>query len=136
VTQQKTLQVLARLGKHAPGGSPRPHQVTHRLVGGIRHPHRRQLARPVQLRQRGRIATIGLHPVAGTARDQRRRGHNAVLIQTAQLTVDAVAARAGFVAEAEPPLQALDEALYRLWRARNLAQKAHIAVAPGFSDRH
>ena len=88
--QEKALQVLARLAEHAACRGPRPvgrsdggsgpdprldrPTVAHRLVGGIRHPHRHQLPRPVQLGQRGGIAAIGPHPVTGLARaaDARR----------------------------------------------------------------
>ena len=131
--------MLARLAEHPPRRRPRPHQVAHRLVGAIRHPHRRQLARPVQPGQRGRIAAIGLHPVAGSARDQRRRDHAAVLAEAAEQPMHAVAARSGFVAEAELPmaaLQALDQTMQRLRRARDLAQKADFTAAARLGDRH
>jgi hypothetical protein len=38
------------------------HQIAHRLMLGIRNPHRRQLTRPMQPRQTGRIPPIGLNP--------------------------------------------------------------------------
>jgi hypothetical protein len=37
VTQEKALQVLTGLAEHAVRRRPRPHQVAHCLVGGIRH---------------------------------------------------------------------------------------------------
>jgi hypothetical protein len=74
--QEKALQVLAGPPEHAaPWASPAPR--AHR----IRHADRGQLASPMQLGQRGCIAAIGLHPVAGPARDQRRRDHVAVLAE-------------------------------------------------------
>jgi hypothetical protein len=139
VAQGKALHVLARLAQHAAGGHPRPHQIAHRLVRRVGHPDRGQLPRPVQLGERGGIAAIGLDPIARPARDQRRRDHAAVLAQPAQQPMDAVAARAGFVAKAQPPvatLQALDQTVQRLRRARDLAKKADLAVAPGIGDRH
>jgi hypothetical protein len=46
------------------------HQIAHCLVPGIRNPHRRQLARPMQPRQTGRVPPIRLDPVARPLRDQ------------------------------------------------------------------
>ena len=76
MAQEKALQVLAGLAEHAPRRGPRPHQIAHRLVGGIRHPYRRQLVGPVQPGERGGIAAVGLDPVAGPARN---RGDGATL---------------------------------------------------------
>jgi hypothetical protein len=93
----------------------------------------------MQLGQRGGIAAIGLHPVAGPARDQRRSDHATVLAETAQQPMHAVAARPGFVAKAEPsmpPLQPLNQATQRLRAARNLAQEADFAGAARLGDRH
>ena len=137
--QEKALQVLARLAEHSAGRGPRPDQIAHRLVRGIRHPHRRQLARPVQLGQRGRIATIGLHAIAGPARDQRGRDHAAVLAEPAQQPMHAVAARSGFVTKAElsmAALQPLNQAMQRLRCARDLAQEADLAAAVRLGERH
>src|SRR5258708_17913658 len=57
----------------------------------------------MQLRQHQRVAAIRLDPVARFHRDQRRRYHNALMPVTGQQPAKSVAARAGFVAEAEPP---------------------------------
>ena len=131
--------MLAGLPEHAPRRGPRPHQVAHRFVGGIGHPDWGQLVRTMQLGQRGGITAIGLHPVAGPARDQRRRGHDAVLAKPVQQPMNAVAARSGFVAEAElpvPALQPLDQAIQRLRGARDLAQEADFTAAARLGDRH
>ena len=42
-------------------------------VAGIRHPDRRQFTCPVQLRQHGRIAAVGHHPIARLDWNERRR---------------------------------------------------------------
>jgi hypothetical protein len=39
VAQEKALQMLAGLAEHAPRRGARPHQIAHRLMGGIGHPH-------------------------------------------------------------------------------------------------
>jgi hypothetical protein len=139
MAQEKALQMLAGLPEDPPRRGPRPHQVAHRLMGGVGHPHGRQLACPVQPGERGGITAIGLHPVARAARDQRRRDHAAVLAEAAQQPMHAVPARTGFVAEVEPPvavLQAPDQAVQRLRTARDLAQEAHFAAAASLGDRH
>jgi hypothetical protein len=63
--------------------------------------------------------------------------HAALLAEPAQQSIDAVAAWSGFIAEAELPvaaLQALDETMQRLRRARDLAQKANFTAAASFGD--
>ena len=89
--------------------------------------------------QRGGIAAIGLHPVPGPAGDQRRRDHAAVLREPAEQPMHAVAARSGFVTEAElsmAALQPLDEPMQRLRGARDLAQEANLTAATRLGDRH
>jgi hypothetical protein len=51
VPQPEPLQMLQHLARNAPRRCPRKDQITHRLVGRIPHPDRRQLSRPVQLCQ-------------------------------------------------------------------------------------
>ena len=101
--QQEALQVLARLAEHPHGRGSRPDQVAHRLVRRVRHPNRGELAGPVQLRQAQRITPVGLHPVARLARDQGRRHHHAGVAEALELPLQAVAAGAGLVAEAQLP---------------------------------
>src|SRR5690349_3200863 len=45
-------------------GRPCPHQVAHRLVGGVRDPDRGQLAGAQEPGQAERAAAVGLDPVA------------------------------------------------------------------------
>ena len=75
--QQEPRELLACPAQRMHRIETRAHQIAHRLVPGIRNPHRRQLAGPVQPRQTGRIPPIGLDPVARPLRDQRRRHHDA-----------------------------------------------------------
>jgi len=49
---------------------PRTDKIAHRLVPGIRNPHRRQLARSVELGQAAGISPVGLDPIAGPFGDQ------------------------------------------------------------------
>jgi len=66
---------------------------------GIGDPYRGQLARPMQPRQTGCIAPIGLDPVTGPPRDQRRRHYDALVPARRQVTLDAVSARPCLVTE-------------------------------------
>ena len=103
VPQQKPLQMLPRLAQNPHRGRPRPNKVAHRLMRRIRHPHRRQLARAVQLRQHHRIAAVRLHPVARLHRDERGRHHDAIMPHLDKLAMQAVAAWSGFIAEMQTP---------------------------------
>ena len=49
-----------------------------------------------------RVAAVGLDPIARLARDQRRRDYCAAVAQLGQLPVQAIAGRAGLVAEVKP----------------------------------
>ena len=139
MAQQETLEMLASLAENPPCRGASPDQVTHRLMRVVRHPHRRQLASPMQFRECRSIATVGLYAVARSAWDQRRCNHDTVLIKTAQQPMDPVAARAGFIAEVKPairPPEFFDEASQCLGCTRNLAMKTHLATATSFRDRY
>ena len=101
--QQEALQMLARLAEHPHGRGSGTDEVAHRLMRRVRHPHRGELAGPVQLRQAQRVTPVGLHPVARLARDQGRRHHHAGVTKPLELPLQAVAARAGLIAEAQLP---------------------------------
>jgi hypothetical protein len=73
---------------------PGAHQIAHRLVPGIRNPHRCQLACSMQPRETGCIPPIGLHSVARTLRDQRWRYYDALVSGRRHVTLNAIAARA------------------------------------------
>lgn len=63
-------------------------------------PNGRQLARPMQLRQHGRVAPVGLHPVARLHRNERGRDDHAVMSEFGQLAMEAMAARPRLVGAA------------------------------------
>ena len=68
--QQETRKLLARPAQAVHRVEPRTDKIAHRLVPGIRNPHRRQLARSVELGQAGSISPVGLDPIAGPFGDQ------------------------------------------------------------------
>jgi hypothetical protein len=79
VAQQESRELLACPTQRVHRVETGADQITHRLVPGVRNPHRRQFARPVQPRQTGRIPPIRLNPVARPFRDKRRSDRNAVV---------------------------------------------------------
>ena len=99
MAQQEALQVLAGLVHDPHRGRPCPDKVAHRLMRRVRHPDRRQLASPVQLRQHHSIAAVRLHPVPRLYRNERRRHHDAVMPQFNKLTVKTIPTRPRLVTE-------------------------------------
>ena len=55
----------------------------------------------MQPRQLERITSVGLDPVAGSFGKERGRNNGAVMTGICQLTLDPIAARAGFVTKAQ-----------------------------------
>src|SRR6516225_5827211 len=102
----------------------RTHQIAHRLVRGIWNPHRRQLSRPMQPRQAGRIAPIRLDPIAGTPWDQRWRHHDAFVPVPRQVTLDAIAARPRRIAESKTHTLAPELAPRTVERPRRIRDPA------------
>jgi hypothetical protein len=78
-----------------------PNQVTHRLVRCIRNPYRRQFAGAMQFRQRQRIPSVSLHPLACLERNQRGRDDDAVIPQPAQQSIQTIAAGTSLIAEVQ-----------------------------------
>ena len=65
----------------------------------IRNPHRGQFTGAMQLGQVERIPPVGLDPISWLAGDQRRSHDNATMPSQDQLPLNAIAARAGLIAE-------------------------------------
>ena len=131
--------MLARLAEHPHGRGSGTDQVAHRLVRRVRHPNRGELAGPVQLRQAQRITPVGLHPVARLARDQGRRHHHAGVAEPLELPLQAVAARAGLVAEAQlPPIpsQPSRQLGDDLGPVREHPELPDLATPDALGDRH
>src|SRR6516165_7458243 len=106
MAQQEAGQLLTRLAQGAHRRLTRTHQVAHRLMRLIRHPDRGQFTGAVQLGKLGRIPPVSLDPLARLPRNQRWGNHNTLVTGRGKLSVDAVAAGAGFLAEAQSLLPA------------------------------
>jgi hypothetical protein len=81
------------------GTFTRTHQIAHRLMCFIWNPYWSQRVRAMQTHQAHRIAPIGLHPIAWTLGDERRRHHLAVMPEREELTIQIVSGRASLVAK-------------------------------------
>ena len=79
MTQQETGELLTRLAQGAHRRQTRTDQIADRLMRLIRNPHRRQFTGTMQLGEIDRIAPVGLDPISGLARDQRRSNDNATV---------------------------------------------------------
>lgn len=86
-SRQERQQLLAFAAQIVRCGLTRPHKVTDRLVNRVRHPHRCQLACPMQACQRDRIPPVGLDVLARPFRDQRRGDHHAVMAQIPNVAI-------------------------------------------------
>jgi len=106
-------RVLGKARQHLQGFLLRHGQI-YRGIRGWTRAYRRWPG------ERGGIAAVGLHPVPGPARDQRRRDHAAVLPEAAEQPMHAVAARSGFVTEAELSMAALQPLHEPMQRLRNM----------------
>ena len=112
-------------------------QIAHRLVPGIGNPHRRQLARPVQLRQAGGIPPVGLDPVARPLRDQRRGDHGTLMSLRRQSTLNAITARPRFITKPQGHAVAAELAQQTVQRRRPVRDPAVLPhLAPQAALRH
>jgi hypothetical protein len=139
VAQQEGQQLLAFAAKVVGGRFAPPHQVADRLMRRIRRPDSRQLAGPVQSRQRDRVAPVRLDPFARPFRDQGRSNHHAIVAERLDLTIEPVSRRPGFKTDMQPVVsvgQSLDRPLDRQRTALDIAEKADFASPPAFRDRH
>ena len=139
VAQQEALELLPGPSQRLHGGHARSDQVAHRLMRRIRDPDRRQLAGAMQPGQRDRVAPVGLHPLACSLRHERRRHHRAAVAESGDLPVQAVAARARLVTDAELAVllaQPLDQAPHGVRPVGDLALEPHLAQPPRLGHSH
>ena len=137
LAQQKSGELLARPAQAVHRVEPRAHQIAHRLVPGIGNPHRRQLARPVQLGQAGGIPPVGLDPVARSLRDQRGSDHDAFMSLGRQSTLNAITAWSRLIAKPQGHAVAAELAQQPVQRRRRVRDPAILPyLAPQAALRH
>jgi hypothetical protein len=93
-------------------------------VPGIRNPYRGQFAGAVKFGQADGIAPIGLDPVTRSLRDQRGGDDNAFLSLGRHVTLNAIAARPGFVTKPQALAVAAELAQQTVQRRRRIRDPA------------
>ena len=139
LAQQKSGELLARPAQAVHRVEPRADQIAHRLVPGIGNPHRRQLARPVQLGQAGGIPPVGLDPVARPLRDQRRGDHGTLVSLGRQSTLNAITARPRLIAKPQGHAIAAElaqQTVQRRGRVGDPAMLPHLAPQAALCHHH
>jgi len=139
VAEQELLQPMADPQLVTLGCLPRPHEIAQGLVGGGRNPHRSEIATPEAARELFGVASVGLDPIA------RLHGHahwgddHAGDAELAELPIQGVAARAGFVADTQRVewRQLADQFPHGVHLMGNGAERANLAVGlcDGGGDR-
>jgi hypothetical protein len=115
----------------------RARKIAHRFMHRVWNPYSLQLAGP-QPRQADRIAPVRLDALARPFGDQRGRNDIAAVAERCDLAVKPVAGRAGFVAEMQARIFALQlahEALHGRRRRLDLAEIPDLSVASAFGNR-
>jgi hypothetical protein len=139
VPQQEGKQLLAFAPKIVSRRLARPHKIAHRLMSRVRRPHPRQLAGPVQPRQRDRVAPVRLDPLARSFRDQRWSDHHAIVAESLNLAIKPVSRRPSFEADMQPVVsvrQSLDRPLDRQPTVFHIAEKPDFPGPTSLRDRH
>jgi hypothetical protein len=138
VPQQKGKQLLALATKIVSRGLAGADKIAHSFVGGVRCPHARQFAGPMQPRQRNRISPVRLDPLARPFRDQSRSDHHAFVAERLDLPIKPVSRRPGFKTNMQPIVsarQSLDRSLDRQRAVLDVAEKPDFSRPPPFRDR-
>jgi len=115
------------------------HQIPHRLVAFVGHPHRGQLAGAQQPRKRNGVPAVGLHPIAGLPRDQRRRNHGAFVTEQTDQPIETVSGWPCLVAEIDPIElggDPLNNAAHARIRCVDLAEEANLPLPAGVRNRN
>ncbi|GLS35748.1 hypothetical protein GCM10010869_13370 [Mesorhizobium tianshanense] len=139
MAQKEGEQLLAFTAQIVACSFPGPNQIADSLMDDVRHPHSSQLARSMQPRQRDRVPSVRLDPLARPLRDQGRRNHHAVVTKIANLPAQPVTGRPGLEADVQSIIllsQLLDRPLYRCRTIFDLADKPDLAGAAALRDRH
>jgi len=119
------------------GGLTCSYQVAQRLVCRVRHPDLRQLAGAKAARKLDGVAAVGLDPVTGLLRDQRRCHDVALHAHLGELPVQRVARRPGLVAglDALRSPELVHELPHRLGAIGNRPQRPHLSATAWLGDR-
>jgi hypothetical protein len=138
VPQQKGEQLLALPTKIVSRRLAGADKIAHGLVSGVRRPHARQFAGPMQPRQRNRIPSIRFDPLARPFRNQSRSDNHAFVAERLDLPIKPISRWSGFKADMQPIVsarQSLDRSLDRQRAVLDVAEKPDFSRPPSFRDR-
>ncbi len=136
--QEKARELLTGLTQTADGRKTCAHEIADRLMSWIRNPHSGQFTGAMQLGQVDRIPSVGLDPISRLAWDQRRSNDSATMPSQGQLSLNAIAARAGLITESKlaPGARQLRcQSVQGRRRVRDLAILAHVLVRVSLRKR-
>lgn len=134
IPQQEGFELMPRPGLRAFGVFARTAKIADGFVFGVRYVDRFQLASTMQPGQHLGIAPVGLDPVAGALRDTRGRHHGAVDATRCEVSMQGVAAGAGFVNHVQRPAFAHELPEHPIHVRQAAADGpivAHLAPRPG-----
>ena len=130
--------MLTRSRHDLPDDAAQADQIAHGFMIGVRNPDGHQLSSPMKTGEYGRIATICLHPIARLRRNQRRRHHIAPMAKACELTMNAIAARAGLITKRQRLVRTpktVAQLADRAWFIDYLAKVFHRPRSPALRHR-
>ena len=133
---EKLLAVSPKIVRRRLAGA---REIAHRFMSRVGRPNPGQFAGTMQTRQRNRIPTVRLDPLARSLRDQRRSDPHAVMAERPHLAIEPISRRPGFEAHVQPVVssrQSLDRLLNRRRAVLDVAEKPDFSPPPSFCDRH
>ena len=131
------VQMLALRTQVRHCGLTGPHQLAYCFMPRVGDPDLGEFAGAMEPGQGEGIPAIGLDALARPLRDQRRSDDGAVVPEGRDLPLQPIAGRPGLVAEQQPAVPAGelgDQPPHRLWRMVDIAQEAHLTLAPLFGQ--
>ena len=135
--EHEAAHLLAMYAHSLDSGRAGTNEIAHRLVCLVRHPYRGEFAGSQEFGERHRIAAVRLHPVARLPWDQRGCRDRAGIAERGDEAIEAIAGRAGFVAEMHPLVlgsEPLDQAAHALLGRVHLAEITDLAATLTIGD--
>jgi hypothetical protein len=141
VAEQERLQLLMRHPQGVQRRLSSPHQVSNGFMGSVRHPHRGQLSRTMQLRQAQRVTPVGLDPIARPLGYERGGHDSAAMTSLRDLAAKLVSRRSRLIAKVQlhPGLRQLPHHRRHHFRAgADVSVEPHLSasVSLSHSDRN
>jgi hypothetical protein len=133
VPEQEGEELLAlspKIVSHRLAGA---RKIAHRLTSRVGRPNSGQLARPMQTRQRNRVAPVRFDPLARSFRDQGRSDNHALVAESLNPAIKPISRRPSFKADMQPLLsfrQSFDRSLDGQRTVLDIAQEPDFSARP------